>query len=44
MDRKTVTGLIEYVAAAILAIVIAVLLAEQIATPLWGGLTDAHFR
>ena len=44
MDRKTITEVAEYVAAAALAIIIAFILADQLATPLWGGLSDAHFR
>jgi hypothetical protein len=44
MDRKTLTEVIEYVAAVAVAIVIAFVLSDQLATPLWGGLTDAHFR
>ena len=44
MDRKTWTEVIEYLAAVAVAIVIVFILSDQLATPLWGGLTDAHFR
>jgi hypothetical protein len=44
MDRKTFTEVAEYIAAAALAIIIAFILADQLATPLWGGLSDVHFR
>ena len=44
MDRKTLTEVAEYVAAAALAIIIAFILSDQLATPLWGGLSDIHFR
>jgi hypothetical protein len=44
MDRKTLTELLEYIAAVALAIVIALILSDQLAMPLWGGLSDAHFR
>ena len=44
MDRRTLTEVLEYVAAVVIAIVIALMLSDQIASPLWGGLSDAHFR
>jgi hypothetical protein len=44
MDRRTFTEVIEYLAAVIIAILIAVMLSDQIAMPLWGGLSDAHLR
>ena len=44
MDRKTLTEVFEYVAAVAVAIVIALILSDQLATPLWGGLADVHFR
>ncbi len=44
MDRKTVTEVLEYVAAVIIAVLIAIMLSDQLASPLWGGLSDAHFR
>ena len=44
MNRRMFTEVVEYVAAAVIAILIALMLSEQIASPLWGGLSDAHFR
>jgi hypothetical protein len=44
MDRKTLTEVLEYIAAAILAIVVAVILSDQISGPFWGGLSDVHLR
>ena len=44
MDRKMVTEVLEYVATAVIAVLIALMLSDQIATPLWGGLSDARFR
>lgn len=44
MDRKTVTEVLEYIVAVVLAILIALVLSDQLASPLWGGLSDAHFR
>ena len=44
MDRRVVTEVLEYVAAVVIAILIALMLSDQIASPLWGGLSDAHFR
>jgi len=44
MDRRSLTEVLEYVAAVVIAILIALLLSDQIAMPLWGGLSDAHFR
>lgn len=44
MDRKAVTEVLEYVAAVVIAILIALMLSDQLASPLWGGLSDAHFR
>lgn len=43
MDRKTWTEVIEYIAAAAVAILIAIVLAEHFTTPLWGGLSGAPF-
>jgi hypothetical protein len=44
MDRRRWTEVPEYVAAGVIAILVALMLSDQIATPLWGGLSDAHFR
>ena len=44
MDRKTLTELLQYLAAAILAVVVAFLISDQISSPFWGGLSDVHFR
>lgn len=44
MDRRTWTEIVEYVVAVVLAILIALVLAEHLTTPLWGGLSSVNFQ
>lgn len=44
MDRRTWTELIEYAVVAVLAVLAAVLLAEPLSGPLWGGLSAPLLR
>jgi hypothetical protein len=44
MDRKSWTELIEYVIAVVLAVLAALMLAEQFSMPLWGGLSSVTLQ
>jgi hypothetical protein len=41
---KTFTDVLEYVAVAIAALLVSVFLSGELPMPLWGGLSDLHFR
>jgi hypothetical protein len=44
MDRKSWTGIVEYLVAVVLAVLIALVLAEQFSMPLWGGLSSVTLQ
>ena len=44
MDHKAMADVLQYVAVVIAAVVIPLMLSDELPTPLWGGLADVHLR
>ena len=44
MDRRTWAEVAEYVVAVLLAILMAIMLAEHFSMPLWGGLSSVNLQ